>query len=77
MQKIIDWLKKNWAATVTITKNIFEFLDASALASVSGYAVYAGLHGQGLWYKALLGAGTLMALQAGVLLIRHFNKQGA
>lgn len=60
----------------TVTKNVCEFLDALALTAVSGYSIYEALqpNHKSFWYKGLLIAGVLIALQAFVLLVKHFNK---
>lgn len=62
--------------TKTVSKNVAEFADAAALAAVSGYSVYEALQpsNKSFWYRALLVAGVLIALQAFVLLVRHFNR---
>lgn len=57
----------------TTCRNIAEFADAVALASVSGYSFHESLHHRGNWYKALLFASVLIGLQASILLVRHFN----
>lgn len=74
MQKITDWLKKNWLAVKTVSKNFAEFLDASCLLAVSGFSGYEALHNSGIWYKLLMFASAVIGLQAFVLLVRHFNK---
>ncbi len=74
MQKVLTWLRTNWTATKVIARNFGEFIDAVALTSVSGYAVYQGVNHTDVWYRALLLAGVLIALQAFGLLVRHFNK---
>lgn len=64
----------DWATAKTVLKNLSEFLDAAALAAVSGYSIDEALKHQTFWYKVLLVAGVLIALQAFVLLVKHFNK---
>ena len=64
----------NITAIKTVSKNVFEFADATALSAVSGFSIYQSLHHTSVWYKALLVAGVLIALQAAILLVRHFNK---
>lgn len=66
--------KTKLLAIKTTWKNFAEFADAAALASVSGYAIFQAIHNKGYWYKALFFAGALIALQAFVLLVKHFNK---
>jgi hypothetical protein len=74
MQKTKEALVKDWSSLKTITKNVFEFTDGICLASVSGFSIYEALNHRSMWYKALLFAGLVIALQAFVLLVRHFNK---
>lgn len=74
MKKIKNWFTQNWKITRTVTTNAVEFLDAACLAGVSGYAIYSALTKQTIWYKLLLFAGMVIALQAFVLLVKHFNK---
>lgn len=77
MNNIKSFASSNYTAAVVIVKNVFELADAVALTAVSGYAIYqalANLH-KSFWYYGLLFAGVLIALQAFVLLVRHFNKQ--
>lgn len=66
-------IKNHISTTRTVTKNFCEFLDAACLAGVSGFAIYQALDQKGFWYKALLFAGLVIALQAFLLLVRHFN----
>jgi hypothetical protein len=65
---------KDWSAAKIICKNFAEFLDASCLTAVSTYAIYESLRHKGWLYGVLLFAGLVIALQAFVLLVRHFNK---
>lgn len=75
MKKIKDWFTRNWKTTKIVVTNAIEFLDAACLAGVSGYAIYSALtHQRNIWYKLLLFAGMVIALQAFVLLVKHFNK---
>src|SRR3990167_9664525 len=57
-----------------VTRNAVEFVDAVCLAGVAGFAVYTGLHNEGMWYQLLLFAGVAISLQAFLLLVKHFNK---
>lgn len=68
-----DKILSNVTTTKTVLKNVSEFVDAACLSAVSGFAVSEGLKHTGFWYKALLFAGVVIALQAFVLLVRHFN----
>lgn len=77
MEKVKNWLKTNWKTTKTVWSNLTEFVDAVCLGSVSGFSIYTALHQKGFWYKLLLFAGLVIALQAFVLLVRHFNKTPA
>jgi hypothetical protein len=64
----------NVTTTKTVLKNVSEFVDAACLAAVSGFAIFTALkHLDSNWYKALLFAGVVIALQAFVLLVKHFN----
>jgi hypothetical protein len=72
--KVKDNLNNYGTTIKTVCKNVAEFADGLALAAVSGYAIYEALKHTSYWYKALLVAGVLIALQAFVLLVRHFNK---
>lgn len=68
---------KNWTATKTVCTNVAEFVDAACLATVSGFAIYQAHWGKlGLskvWADVLLFAGLVIALQAALLLVKHFN----
>lgn len=68
-------VKQNWSATKLVTKNVAEFVDAACLAIVSGFAIYQARYGdlKKAWADVLLFAGLVIALQAFVLLVRHFN----
>lgn len=70
-------IKQNWSATKVVTKNIAEFVDATCLAIVSGFAIYqahfGNLHLSKVYSDVLMFAGLVIALQAFVLLVRHFN----
>jgi len=70
-------VKQNWSATKVVTKNVSEFVDAACLAIVSGFAIYQARYSdlKKLWADILLFAGLVIALQAFVLLVRHFNHQ--
>jgi len=74
--KIKDNLDYYGSTIKTVSKNVAEFCDAAALSAVSGYSIYEALQPahKSFWYKALLVAGVLIALQAFVLLVKHFNK---
>lgn len=74
--KIKDNLDYYGSSIKTVTKNVCEFADAAALAGVSGYSIYEALQPahKTFWYRALLVAGVLIALQAFVLLVKHFNR---
>lgn len=78
--KAIDTTKltvsKNWTSTKVICANVAEFVDAACLAIVSGFAIYQARYGnlKKAWADVLLFAGLVIALQAFVLLVRHFNK---
>lgn len=62
----------------TVWHNFLELLDAICLTAVSSYAIYESVrHATQLWYKALMVAGLMIALQAFVLLLRHLNKNVA
>lgn len=74
MSNVKDKIKQDVATTKTVVKNVAEFVDAVALTAVSVYSIFEGLHHKTFWYRALLVAGVLIALQAFVLLVRHFNK---
>lgn len=75
MQKTKQWFGSNWTTTKIVWSNLCEFVDAACLASVSGFGIYTALqHKHEFWYDALLFAGLVIALQAFVLLVRHFNK---
>jgi hypothetical protein len=69
-----DFITNNWQTTTKVCRNAAEFIDALALSACAGYAIYESLHHHGLWYFGLKVAGLLIALQAFVLLVRHFNK---
>lgn len=71
--KVAQTIKDNIVTTKTVLKNVGEFVDASCLAAVSGFAITEALRHSGFWYKALLFAGVVIALQAFILLVRHFN----
>lgn len=74
MKNIKNWFVTNWNTTKVVAKNVAEFTDAAALTAVSGYSIYEALKHSSVWYRGLLVAGVLIALQAFVLLVRHFNK---
>ena len=77
MRNVTTWLKSNWQSAKVVTKNFLEFTDAACLAAVSGWAIHSALRaGAEGWYMLLLVAGCVIALQAAVLLVRHFNKPG-
>lgn len=71
-------IKEVVSVTKTCWDNAQELVDAACLASVSGYSIYESLqpnHKSG-WYRALLIAGIVIALQAAALFVRHLNKPG-
>jgi hypothetical protein len=72
-------VKENVETTKVVLKNLGEFTDAVCLTAVSGYAIYEALqkNHRTFAYKLLLVAGCVIALQAFVLLVRHFNKPEA
>lgn len=74
MYQISKLVKTEATAIRNVVKNLCEFVDAACLAGVSGYAITEALkhHGK-FWYELLLFAGLVIALQAFVLLVRHFN----
>jgi uncharacterized membrane protein YraQ (UPF0718 family) len=76
--KYIEGKVTNSVVTVqTVWKNFVEFLDGACLAVVSGFAIYESLTNHGfkkIWAYGLLFAGVVIALQATVLLAKHFNK---
>jgi len=58
-----------------VAKGLFEFLDATALATVSGWAIYTGLQHRGqFWFSLLFAAGAIIAIQAAHLYWKHFSK---
>jgi hypothetical protein len=63
-------VKQNWQATRVVTSNFAEFVDAACLAGVAGFAIYSSLHKKEFWYRALLFAGLVIALQAFLLLVK-------
>lgn len=75
--QIKQLVKANWSATTVVAKNLAEFVDAACLAIVSGFAIYQAhfnkLHMGRFYGYVLLFAGLVIALQAFVLLVRHFN----
>lgn len=73
--KFSEAVKRNWKTTKVVSKNLVELVDAVALAAVAGFAIYSSLGESGNWYKALMGAGVLISIQATLLLVRHFNKK--
>ena len=75
IHKSSEAVKRNWKTTKVVVKNLVELVDAVALAAVAGFAIYSSLGETANWYKALLGAGVLIAVQATLLLVRHFNKK--
>jgi len=77
MKNIKDTAIKDFNTAKVIWKNFIELMDAVCLTAVSGYSIYEALRHTQLWYKALLFAGVVIALQAFVLLVKHFNKPGA
>jgi hypothetical protein len=62
-----------WETAGRVARNIADFADAAAVAAVSIYSLNASLHHKGGWYKLLLVASVLIALQAFWLFVRHFN----
>lgn len=75
MDKFKNTVSEFIATTKNIWANASEFVNASCLAAVSGYAGYQALHNlQDNWYKALLFASIVIALEALTLYVRHFNR---
>jgi hypothetical protein len=74
--KIKDNLDYYGKSIKTVSKNVAEFCDAAALAGVSGYSIYESIKPEHstFWYRGLLVGAVLIALQAFVLLVKHFNK---
>lgn len=58
--------------------NVVEFLDAVFLGVVSGFAIYTYYHTihRTLWSLVLGLSGVAIALQAFILLAKHFAKKG-
>lgn len=77
MEKVKSSVKQNYDQARLITRNVAEFVDAVCLTIVSGFAIYTYVHTvhRTLWDFALGFAGVAIALQAFVLLVKHFNKQ--
>lgn len=74
MYQLKTAIKTNATATKNVVKNLCEFVDAACLAGVSGFSITEALKHKGVfWYEVLLFAGLVIALQAFVLLVRHFN----
>lgn len=69
-------ISTNIKTTKVVWNNATEFIDAACLAGVSAYAIYESLqqNHKSFWYRTLLLAGCLIAIQAFVLLVKHFNK---
>lgn len=67
----------NIGSIKTVATNLAEFVDAACLAIVSGFAIYQAHFGKlgltKLWSDVLLFAGLVIALQAFILLVKHFN----
>lgn len=77
--KVADKVSTHIDTLRTVSKNVAEFVDATCLAVVSGFAIYQARYNRNLkslWASVLLFAGLVIALQAFVLLVRHFNKKG-
>lgn len=71
--KLEKTLKQNATSIKNVVSNLCEFVDGVCLATVSGYSIYTALKHSDFWYRVLLFAGLVIALQAFVLLVRHFN----
>ena len=71
-------VKDNWQSTKTVTKNVAEFVDATCLGIVSGFAIYTAQRTteRNLWEWVLLFSGVAIAFQAFLLLVKHFKKEG-
>lgn len=78
MQNLKTLIKSNWSAATIVVKNLAEFVDAACLATVSGFAIYQvhfnKVHMSRFYGYVLLFAGFVIALQAFVLLVKHFNQ---
>lgn len=76
MKNLVEQLKTRWTDCKRVCNNVAEFLDACFLATVSGYAIYVFVHtaDKTLWDWALGLSGVAIALQAFLLLVKHFNR---
>lgn len=62
--------------TVTVLKNVEEFVQALSLTGVSTFAIIASYTQRDYsnWYYLLFGAGIVQVLIAFSLLVKHFKK---
>lgn len=72
---MVERAKEVKTTTTRVSKNVAEFVEASALAGVSGFAIYTGLNNDGIAYSALLFAGAVVVLRAFQQLVKVFNKK--
>lgn len=78
MDKFKSAVSNFTATTRNVWANASEFVNASCLAAVSGYSGYQALqHIKDNWYRALLFASVVIALEALTLYLRHFNRPAA
>lgn len=75
MDKLKQWFVKNWKTTQVVVKNVVELVNAIALAGVAGFSIHQSLNEQSVWYRVLLFAGVLIAVQASALFIKSLNKK--
>lgn len=77
MEKVKQVVSRNWKTTQVVARNTVELVDAVALAAVAGFAIHQSLGKTGFWDRALLAAGSLIAVQATLLFVKTLNKQPA
>lgn len=75
MEKVKQWFVRNWKTTQLISKNVVELVNAAALAGVAGYAIHQSFNETAGWYRVLLFAGVLIALESALLFVRSLNKR--
>jgi len=68
-------VQKHWSTTKVVTKNVVDLANATALVGVAGFAIYESIHERGVWYRVLLLAGVLIAVEGAHLLLKHFNQE--
>lgn len=76
--KVKESVKSNVNTTRVVVKNFVEFLDAACLTIVAAFTLYqARTNGdlKTVYSWILTFASVVIALQAFVLLVRHFNKE--